>query len=267
MNNINNKKGQVILIALLVMAVILVVALAIGTLMVRELRMAGNIDRSVTAYFAAESGLEEELWKVRKNPPMDTIPYGEDLTIEGARWDLTKSEAPEEEFTNKDLERDKSEQIYFPYSDLSMVKSVKFTQWTPEPPATISWLEYRVISWPKAIKFDPSKIETKEGLLDDPDFGGGVCINLDQDLPTITNYDHIFRFKPLHGGATYSLIGYSDIGCTPGNEENIGGGKLELPSTGTYQATKRGLSIVFYPKPPLHGIFDYVLFSDESIVK
>ncbi len=269
MSDINNKKGQVILVALLIMAVVLVVALAIGTLMLRELRMAGNIDRSITAYFAAESGLEEELWKARKNPPMDAIPYGEGLAIEGARWDLTKSEAPEEEFVEKVLVRDKSEQIYLKYdpSDPENINRFMFEMWS----SPTAWLEYKVISWPTydstgKIPLDPSEVITKEGLWGTSDVPN-ICINLNEGTRPIYYYDHVFRFKPLYADVSYTLKGYSDTSCTPANEVGIKGGKLEITSTGTYSATKRSLSIVFYPKPPLHGIFDYVLFSDESIVK
>lgn len=260
MTNIYNKKGQVILLALLIMAVVLVVALAIGTLMVRELRMAANIARSAIAYYAAESGLEEELWKAWKNPPIDELGYGKSL-LNQASWKLTKRDAPTEEFTDRDLERDKSEQIYFPVDDpdIPKVKCVKFTSWTPD--VTPAWLEYKVVSWPKN-SFQPSEIKTKEGLLDAP---LNVPINLAEGIADPVNYHHFFRFKPLHNGVTYSLEGYEDTGCS--TKVAIGGGKLEITSTGTYAKVQRSLSITFYPRPPLHGIFDYVLFSDESIIK
>lgn len=59
----NKKNGQ---IALIITLVILVVILSIGTwltsLIIREMKMAGNIEKSVQAFFIADSGIEFQLW-------------------------------------------------------------------------------------------------------------------------------------------------------------------------------------------------------------
>lgn len=83
MNYINNQKGYVVLIiTFFVLIIILSVALAMGSLIAYEQKIATNVVKSTQSYYAAESGIEDALLILRKNPQISTASY--DLNVNGA---------------------------------------------------------------------------------------------------------------------------------------------------------------------------------------
>jgi len=63
----NKESGISLLLAILILSLILAVALGLNTILLRQIRMAREIGNSVTAFYAADSGIEEVLM-VRDNP-------------------------------------------------------------------------------------------------------------------------------------------------------------------------------------------------------
>lgn len=62
----NNRKGTILLIAVMIMATILTAALGTGTLVINTINQSASIDYAITAYYAAESGIELNLYQARK---------------------------------------------------------------------------------------------------------------------------------------------------------------------------------------------------------
>ncbi|MFH1661809.1 MAG: hypothetical protein ABIA02_01815 [Candidatus Falkowbacteria bacterium] len=68
MNNfIKNKKGNILLISILILTSILVAVLGTSSLVISNLKMSGTQENSTKAYFAAEAGAERILWETRDN--------------------------------------------------------------------------------------------------------------------------------------------------------------------------------------------------------
>ncbi len=65
----NEREGSALLVALLVMGVLMAISLALSSLIFRELRITRDLLDSGRAYYAAESGIEVALYKVRNNLP------------------------------------------------------------------------------------------------------------------------------------------------------------------------------------------------------
>ncbi len=69
--NKKNKRGSALLLSLLLITSIIVIAMGGSSLALSGIRMAGVQSQSVKAYFAAEAGAEELLYKVRKSQEID----------------------------------------------------------------------------------------------------------------------------------------------------------------------------------------------------
>jgi len=69
----NNQKGIAIYLAVLIMTCILAIALGISAIFVTQFKEIGKMGDSVTAFFAADSGIEKVLWEDgecwKKTPP------------------------------------------------------------------------------------------------------------------------------------------------------------------------------------------------------
>jgi len=85
MSPINSQKGISLLIIVLITTLILAVGLGISALIIQEMRMMSKIGYSVTAFYAADSGIEEALYDLYKfYPPTST--HSGDLGV-GAHYD------------------------------------------------------------------------------------------------------------------------------------------------------------------------------------
>ena len=71
-NHTNKQNGQVLLITVLIMMSTFALAIAIGGMVLYELRSMVNTNESVKAIYAAESGIEWKLYQTNKNK--DAIP-------------------------------------------------------------------------------------------------------------------------------------------------------------------------------------------------
>ncbi|MBI4281416.1 hypothetical protein HY625_01205 [Candidatus Uhrbacteria bacterium] len=64
----NLQNGSVLLLALLILSTVLASSIAVGTLVVKEIRANRQLDDAVVSYYAAESGIEKGLWVARQEP-------------------------------------------------------------------------------------------------------------------------------------------------------------------------------------------------------
>ncbi len=64
-SNFNKQKGAVtIILSLLVLSVLLVIGLSVSLISLQRIKMAAQMGQSVTAYYAAESGMERCLYQI-----------------------------------------------------------------------------------------------------------------------------------------------------------------------------------------------------------
>lgn len=77
----SNSQASALLITILVMGVVLVVALAFSQLMVTEYRLAYAIDKSIVAYYAAETGIEVGLLDYKDDQNV-TIPASQPVWLD-----------------------------------------------------------------------------------------------------------------------------------------------------------------------------------------
>lgn len=65
--NISQKGAVSILLAILLLSVLLIIGSGIAVLIIQQIKMSGQMGRSVVAYYAAESGAERCLYELRQN--------------------------------------------------------------------------------------------------------------------------------------------------------------------------------------------------------
>lgn len=70
MKNIKNKKGASLFLTMLIMSAILAIAVGISKLSLGEIKISRELPESFAAYYAAEAGIEEGLYRdlVAANP-------------------------------------------------------------------------------------------------------------------------------------------------------------------------------------------------------
>jgi len=62
MSNIKNQKGVSLLFTVLIMSVILSVSLGVSGVLVRQIKTIENVGHSVVSFYAADSGVEQQLY-------------------------------------------------------------------------------------------------------------------------------------------------------------------------------------------------------------
>lgn len=66
MEKINTEKGVAILITVTIISVVMLIATLISNIVVTQLKLASDIADSITAIYAADSGVEYKLYQIRK---------------------------------------------------------------------------------------------------------------------------------------------------------------------------------------------------------
>jgi len=86
---LNTEKGISLYIAIMILAVLLAISLGLSSILVAQLKMIRGMENSVTAFFAADTGIERELkdrnYETCSEPPCS---YSDiiDLDQDGTTW-------------------------------------------------------------------------------------------------------------------------------------------------------------------------------------
>lgn len=61
----NNQKGIALLLTVIIISIVLLIATLISNIVITQLKLAGDINDSVIAIYAADSGVEWQLYQIR----------------------------------------------------------------------------------------------------------------------------------------------------------------------------------------------------------
>lgn len=271
------EKGNVLLLALLVMAGIMTAALGISAIILNEIKQARNIDFSTVAYYAAESGVEQALYKLRKEDALLACPSGEcdpsGFCSAGDResclrsnGDLSNQSSWTRTVTDKEwqiygtIKKDESLQVdlYDPEGGTAAgVESIKI-EWTPQcvSPAA-STIEVGYISWDPAVGWSVSSEQRfKYSALVSPVINNGFT----------STKSYRLRIKAI-------FCDISNLVVTAWGNDNAEAPQKEIParivlnSIGEYGTLRQAIRMTMPRKSPMSGLYDYVLFSECSLVK
>ena len=238
---------------------ILLAGISIGTVVIEGVKRAKDTDESVGAYYMADSGVERQLFEIRKNNQTLTMVNALRGTTPSGTWVSTGAlEQPSEKMipiipTNGFAVID----LFDPDKINAQpgIGSVTVT-WDPSPPCGASQLEASYTSWdlgvptPRWPTANQYTIESKVG-------GGSITINLDDQRA------YRMRFRAFVCAAknvrikTYSTFGVAK--AYPGD--------ITLSAEGTYGRATQKISVLMPKQDILSGLFGYVIFSECSLYK
>lgn len=271
---IKSNKGGILLLALLVMTGILTVGLVTAYLIINEIQQSSQIEKSIMAYYGAESGMERSLYRARQQSfDVDIFNYLSAVLDNNTSYQIIAEDT--ENVIYRTLLPDESFQLdlYNPESLTPLDPVIKslIVNWTDDIGA---WLEVRWVPWTTMGILNPNpEVDWEErGKKLSP--AGSYTINLlDNDI-----YLYKVRFTARNAiVSNLEIKAYNEMNpvenCDPLTDCQVEiPGWIKIKSVGEFPnniagAAKQAILISMPEKPPLAGLYDYVLFSEEEIVK
>ncbi len=253
-----------LILALLVLSAIMAASVGLGSIIISGIRQARSIDNSIVAYYAAESGVEESLYKSRKREAdvaSDIANTDTELSNE-AYWEIgsynEEASDTEDKFSLYELPEDRFVQFEVYDTGQGEIQSLRIKGENGEASswAQITWFGRTMAGELSDIKIEQFPLNSEEGRVVDL---SSVGLQYDAYRVKITAlYDDINNLE---------ITGHIDRAGT----EPEGG--TPLPSRivvlvgGIYRNSKQVLKFAMPRRSPLGGIFDFVLFSECSILK
>jgi hypothetical protein len=259
----DHRIGSTLLLALIILGGLVATSLTVGTIVVTRLRGVKAIDDAVLASYAAESAVEDLLYKVRKGEQRTDLNGSDELT-NGATWTRTVETTTRELYF--DLAENDAQQLdlFDPSGKLEKMNIQKLFLTVVTVSNPDAWLEVHWVPWLDTgawspvngrILFSPMELQGQSQKtidLDAPQFGG-------------TPVAYRVRFRSLRGGiGRVRITAASDAeGLTPAALPS----RIRATVTGTMGGARYATRVEFPTSFPLAPVFDYVLFSECDIVK
>lgn len=253
------RSGATLLLALIILGGIVATSLTVGTVVVTRLRGVRAIDQSVLASYAAESGVEELLYEVRKEGKRASLDASRTLE-NGATWTSTVESTTRELFVT--LEESSVEQLdLLPITGTITSVGVRTLLITPEASSADAWLEVTWVPWLES----GSSPAVGRVLFSPEELSGRKTVDL-QSAPTGgTPIAYRIRFRGLGGRVgTLAIRAASDI---EGKNEVDFPSRIRATVVGVMGGARYATRAEFLPWSPVAPVFDYVLFSECDIVK
>ncbi len=267
-----HRQGSILPLALIMTATILMAGIGIGSVVLQGSRLAQKTDESVGAYYMADSGVERQLYEIRKNN--QTLDYVKTLdqttppTYPGAmKWVSTA--ALEANLFSKT----------FP-----LVTTSSFAQldlFDPDHMNTPPGIGDIIVRWDAS---DPScggvSIPKLEASYASWDLSGGLpswptdsqfivlprdtsmALEISSGLSTSKAYRLRLSFYDCNA-KNVTVSAYT----APGGSNVAIPGDITLSAEGTFGATTQKIAVTMPKQDVLSGLFGYVLFSECTLYK
>ncbi len=270
-----HRPGNILLLALLLLAGGIVGGLTVGTLVVADLRQARAIDNGLVAYSQAESGLEESLYDIRQASLCDQANTCADTSYQSCA--LPTSTASN---TTLQCKRKISPAsiVQLPYLDVDQNFQLDFNPAVPSTTVIVNWgRDRRLVPDPQLeISFLESytsggqtKLRVYRQNLGFP----YLCSPAQVGDTACTSYPLLFP-GPGETGQNLSLyqvrvraLKAPVVGLQLNSSATSSAGYLDVWGQGKEGSTTQTLQTTIPRRAPAYGISDYVIFSEQDIVK
>lgn len=254
-------RGNILPLALVIMTSILLAGIGLGIVVLDSIRRSADTDASMIAYYAADAGVERQLFELRKNAyTVSDLASLSDGYANGSAWSAAStgylqttkkqfSSVPKGDFQFIDL---------FDPDNANAAASVSRVDWSWEagddcngiPPE----VEMGYAQWLSGGIVLPEDFVVVRGLV-----SGGMQTSLD---PTRA---YRLRFRPKTCRAKNLTV---QAYTTPGDIDPMPfPGDITLTSAGTYKKSTQAISVQVPRQDVLSGVFSYVIFSECSLIK
>ena len=282
-----NQSGMVLILAILIIAAVLTAAVTFSDLIVREIRQSRLIDQSIQAYYLAESGAERSLSQIRRREAMaDCGPHGiclasgycltsgdpcvntdkAGLNFAKGNWQIAVNN---EEETSVLLQKGESFQLDlfnpFAVSD-SRINQVVITSSVPDLTLYGTFVNLTKIlginkptcsEQPPVIKgyidivaVPPDPPQASVGALDGKTILGECSYSFRLNYPLNIENPSVITLNVYEDGILVPIPS-----------------RLVVDSQARFGYSLQQLRVKTPMRPPLSGLYDFVLFSEEKIVK
>jgi len=304
----HHPSGSTLLLSILTMAAILAVAIGLSVLILDEVQSSGRLGDSIVSFHAAESGIEEGLWRVQQKrlagatleSALDSLQDDaaglprQTFATTGSAWERS-AVGYDQAISIDELERDRSVffQIFADPSEPAKTPGYLNVEWNQAASSTNAQVEVTLIGW------DPS-----QGFSDKPQ---KVILQTDTviDLTSLyvadgKIYDYFqVQFRALAAsdesagdiqGLFIQVFDGTLFGCDDGDVNGPPNGTgppdgliddvcvvkipntIRITSVGNHPANSlrsahQAIEATILWKPPISGLYSFVLFSECRIVK
>lgn len=286
MKNNPDNRGMIIVFTLILLAVFLTTALSFSYFIIGDINKARAVDNSVIAYYAADSGLEESLYLLKKQEvgnmeQLKGILSGDrTLALSEGVWNIGDSTDFEKTVLRQRLYNGQSAKFFiFNRATANPIRSL-----------TLEWYKGNGTAAKLQVNFTQLNPQDQNGTLvyytdtseleiaDTATNGFATCYSLkDADLlgsALPDPVDYLAEFKVLGGTNDYVdrlLVKAYNKRC---GEQGFGDSlnqqgitNLTLKSKGSYGKATQNIVAHLLPKDPVSGILSFVLFSEQDITK
>lgn len=273
-----NREASTILISLLIMSAVLSSALYINVMSLRQMKQSNNIDNSIMAFYAAESGNEQAVYYIRKMEDLEVENLAVGGSISGPDNLVEREVTDELPIINIGLKKNEFYQIdIFDQEDISLGSNLGSLsmEWDSDC-SDASWIELTINEW--EIEggeinwgFDENHAHISKCLLNPPNEPNAFPIEIGDGSACIDfnpNNAYQFRFKALYCDISNLNISAKDNDGASLSFKNIYNSLSigEYPLAGE-EASRQALRVSLRKSSPLSGLFDYVIFSEKSLIK
>ncbi|MBD3251015.1 hypothetical protein GF380_00850, partial [Candidatus Uhrbacteria bacterium] len=249
------KQGNILPLSLVIMTTILIAGISLGIIVLAGLRRASDLDDSMVAYYAADAGIEKQLYEVRKRDTDvgDLQTLGETFSNQ-AEWEAASSGfivTQSKQFFNVD-EGDFQFVDLFDPDFLGSAAGIARVDWEWTPATTACEVELGIAEWDISTGV-PQTFQLVRKIN-----GSGQ-----QALDPARAYR--LRFRPRKCDVdTLEVRVYS--ASDPTNPADFPG-DITLGSEGTFDRATQAISVTMPRLDILSGVFSYVIFSECTLVK
>lgn len=286
MNLAKDNSGVVLIFTLLIMSVLISVAISFSYFIISDINKARAIDNSIVAYYAADAGMEESLYTLKKQQSVKFLTdlkaqkgSGELATAKSG-WDIGESTDFETVFLRQRLSNGQT--VKFFLLDRAAANGAKsiIVDWkkggSTAPQLQVSLTQLVPQTDPqtnaKVYFTDTSEVETADT---ENNGVGPTCYALkDRDINgdlLVSRPDYAVEFKVL--GLTeeeyvdsLTVQAYDSDDCS-GQPNPAGITNLTLKSKGVYNKSNQYIIAQLAPSDTLSGLAGFVLFSERDITK
>ena len=261
------QRGNVLLLALFALSTILIGSLAISSLVIRDIRTGRVADQGHAAFYAAETGVERSLYALRRlaAAPASQNCVGCETLSNGTVYDrkvLTGEPVYYATVLKKD---DFIELNLFDLDNLANppgIESVSFN-WQ-DACANCTSIELSYTQWPAGASLTWPPGGSYAGTFWKKRYARSNGVPYLYATFAGTN-NYRVRVRALDGDiSNLEIRAYAnDAGTVPKDLPS----RVFLTATGKYGAAQQALSVQMQRTAPLSGLFGFVIFSEESIVK
>ncbi len=249
-------RGDILPLALIILATILIGAFTLGFIILQGLLRTRDLDASTVAYYAADAGVERQLYAVRKeNANVGTLAAMGATYANGSSWAAAGSgfQTTNAKFFPVINSGDFQFVDLFNPDSLNSASGISIVKWTWNGPALCK-LEVAYAQWDvNSASILPSQftIATSTGGI------GQLQIN--------PSFAYRLRFRPK--GCTVTNLSVSVFANPWDTVPMPFPGDITVAAQGSYGSTTQAISVSMPRLEILSGIFSYVIFSECTLFK